>query len=63
MSKQELLKRVDEEIDATRAFLDFWREQQGVEDDTLGAIICALMDGYEAQLKHLEASRAGMAVA
>ena len=63
MSKDELLRRLGEEIERTQASLDFWREQEAVEDDTLGSIVCALIDSYEAQLKHLEASCAGMIAA
>ena len=60
VSKDELVQRLDDEIERAEASLRFWCQHEHVNDDTTAAIVCALIDGYKPHLKHLKAMRAGM---
>jgi hypothetical protein len=61
LDKYGLQGRLDEEISAAEASLQFWIEQQSVQADTPAVpMIDALVDGYRPFLKHLEAMRAGI---
>ena len=57
-TEDELLLMIEEEINQTERRLQFWRDQEHAQAGTqLGKHIPAIVDGYDRQLRHLEAAR------
>ena len=57
-SGDELLHKIEEEINETERRLQFWRDQEHAQAGTLlGKHIPAIVDGYDRQLRHLEEAR------
>jgi hypothetical protein len=58
----ELLAKLDDEIEAAQASLRFWRKQQDVHGGSeLDILVAATVDNHTAQLTHLEKTRAELA--
>jgi hypothetical protein len=56
--RNKLLGIIEEEINETERRVMFWRQQEYTQGGTeLGKHIPAIVDGYDRQLRHLEAAR------
>ena len=57
-TREELLAKIEYEVNDTERRLAFWRQQEGLHTDSeLGKCIGSIVDGYDRQLRHLESAR------